>query len=125
MVISDMEKKPLQLTKVFHSDECFGAVEKIRAKDPNSIVTKLVTYELKDVVNEKENTIKNLKALMEKQQKELKVILDEKFPADGHRKHIEDLRKKSDELWATQKLLQEKTAQYYSMREYHHPDDLD
>ncbi len=125
MVISDMEKKPIQLTKVFHSDECFGAVEKIRAKDPDSIVTKLVTFELPEVVDAKEKAIEDLRELQKKQQKELRETLNEKFPEGGHQKHIDKVREISDRLWTTQKLLQDKTAQYYTMQDYHHPDDLD
>ncbi len=125
MVISDMEKKPLQLTKVLNSDECFGAVEKIRAKDPDSIVTKLITFELKETVDEKKNTIANLKAQQEIQQKELRETLNEKFPEGSIQEHKDKVREISDRLYATQKLLQDKTAQYYTMQDYHHPDDLD
>jgi len=125
MVISDMEKKLIQLTNVFHSDECFGAVEKIRAKDPDSIVTKLVTFELPEVVDAKENAIEDLRELQKKQQKELRETLNEKFPEGSIQEHRDKVREISDRLWATQKLLQEKTAQYYTMQDYHHPDDLD
>ena len=125
MVISDMEKKLIQLTNVFHSDECFGAVEKIRAKDPDSIVTKLVTFELPEAVDAKENAIKDLRELQKKQQKELRETLNEKFPEGSIQEHRDKVREISDRLWATQKLLQEKTAQYYTMQDYHHPDDLD
>ncbi len=125
MVISDMEKKLIQLTNVFHSDECFGAVEKIRAKDPDSIVTKLVTFELPEAVDAKENAIEDLRELQKKQQKELRETLNEKFPEGSISEHRDKVREISDRLWATQKLLQDKTAQYYTMRDYHHPDDLD
>ena len=125
MVISDMEKKPLQLTKVLNSDECFGAVEKIRAKDPDSIITKLVTFELKETVDEKKNSIADLKALQEKQQKELRETINEKFPEGSITEHKEKVREISGRLYATQKLLQDKTAEYYTMQDYHHPDDLD
>jgi len=125
MVISDMEKKLIQLTKVFHSDECFGAVEKIRAIDPDSIITKLVTFELPEVVDAKENAIEDLRELQKKQQKELRETLNEKFPEGSIQEHRDKVREISDRLWATQKLLQEKTAQYYTMQDYHHPDDLD
>jgi len=125
MVISDMEKKPLQLTKVLNSDECFGAVEKIRAKDPDSIITKLVTFELKETVDEKKNTISNLKAQQEKQQKELRETLNEKFPEGSITEHKEKVREISDRLYATGKELQDKTAQFYAMQEYHHPDEFD
>ena len=124
MVISDMEKKLIQLTKVFHSDECFGAVEKIRAIDPDSIITKLVTFELPEVVDAKENAIEDLRELQKKQQKELRETLNEKFPEGSIQEHRDKVREISDRLWATQKLLQEKTAQYYTMQDYHHPDDL-
>ena len=125
MVISDMEKKLIQLTKVFHSDECFGAVEKIRAIDPDSIITKLVTFELPEVVDAKEKAIEDLRELQKKQQKELRETLNEKFPEGSIQEHRDKVREISDRLWATQKLLQEKTAQYYTMQDYHHPDDLD
>jgi len=125
MVISDMEKKLIQLTKVFHSDECFGAVEKIRANDPDSIVTKLVTFELPETVDAKEKAIEDLRELQKKQQKELRETLNEKFPEGSIQEHRDKVREISDRLWSTQKLLQDKTAQYYTMRDYHHPDDLD
>ena len=125
MVTSDMEKKGLQLTQVFNSDQCFGAVEKIRAKDPDSIKTELVTYEIHANVDEKKNTIANLRAQQEKQQKELRETLNEKFPEGSITEHKEKVREISDRLYATQKLLQDKTAQYYTMQDYHHPDDLD
>jgi hypothetical protein len=125
MVISDMEKKPLQLNQVFNSDECFGAVEKIRAKDPDSIVTKLITFELKETTDAKEKAIEDLKILQVKQQKELRETLNEKFPEGSIQEHKDKVREISDRLYATQKLLQDKTAQYYTMQDYHHPDDLD
>ena len=125
MVTSDMERKGLQLTQVFNSDQCFGAVEKIRAKDPDSIKTELVTYEIHANVDEKKNTIANLKAQQEKQQKELRETLNEKFPEGSITEHKEKVREISDRLYATGKELQDKTAQYYAMQEYHHPDEFD
>jgi len=44
ILYSDMEQKPLWLTHVFYSNECFGAVEKIRANDPDSIKAEVVSY---------------------------------------------------------------------------------
>ncbi len=125
MVTSDMERKGLQLTQVFNSDQCFGAVEKIRAKDPDSIKTVLVTYEIHANVDDKKNTIANLKAQQEKQQKELRETLNEKFPEGSITEHKEKVREISDRLYATGKELQDKTAQFYAMQEYHHPDEFD
>ncbi len=73
----------------------------------------------------KKNTIANLKAQQEKQQKELRETINEKFPEGSITEHKDRVREISDRLWATQKLLQEKTAEYYTMQDYHHPDDLD
>ena len=125
MVISDMERRGLQLTQVFNSDQCFGAVEKIRAKDPDSIRTELVTYEIHANVDDKRNQIEILKTEQERLQIELREKLGEKFPEGGHQKHIDSVRETSDALFATGKRLQDMTAQFYAMQEFHHPDEFD
>lgn len=125
MVISDMERRGLQLTQVFNSDQCFGAVEKIRAKDPDSIRTELVTYEIRANVDDKRNQIEILKTEQERLQIELREKLREKFPEDGLRKHNNEVREISDALFSTSKRLQDMTAQYYQMQELHHPDEFD
>jgi len=117
---SDMEEKPLWLTQVFHSEECFAAVEKIRAHDPDSIKAKLVSYGDYSMIKEIEENIEELKILQAQQQQELKEISSDKFPKD-FRKHIDTMREKSDALWKTQKLLQQETAKYYEILRYLHP----
>jgi len=69
---SDMEQKPLWLTQVFYSEECFAAVEKIRANNPDSIKAKLVAYEDYSMIKEIEENIEELKILQAQQQQELK-----------------------------------------------------
>jgi len=120
MLYSDMEQKPLWLTHVFGSDKCFGAVEKIHAKDPDSIVAKVVTYGDYTLIQDMERKIEDLKILQTLQQKELKEITSEKFPKDLN-KHIDATREKSDALWKTQKELQKETAKYYEILRYLHP----
>jgi len=125
MVISDMEKRGLQLTQVFNSDQCFGAVEKIRAKDPDSIITKLVTYEIHANVDDKRNQIEILKTNQERLQIQLRDEISNKFPEGSVTEHREKIREISDALYAVGKDLQDKTAQYHAMQEYHHPDEFD
>jgi len=117
---SDIEEKPLWLTQVFYSEECFAAVEKIRAYDPDSIKAKLVAYGDYSMIKEIEENIEELKILQTQQQKELKEITSEKFPKDFN-KHIDATREKSDALWKTQKELQKETAKYYEILRYLHP----
>ncbi len=117
---SDIEEKPLWLTQVFHSEECFAAVEKIRAYDPDSIKAKLVSYGDYSMIKEIEENIEELKILQAQQQQELKEISSDKFPKD-FRKYIDTIREKSDALWKTQKLLQQETAKYYEILRYLHP----
>jgi len=125
MVISDMERKGLQLTQVFNSDQCFGAVEKIRAKDPDSIRTKLVTYEIHANVEDKRNQIEILKTEQERLQIQLRDEISNKFPEGSVTEHREKIRQISDALGATNQRLQDLTAQFYAMQEFHHPDEFD
>ncbi len=125
MVISDMERKGLQLTQVFNSDQCFGAVEKIRAKDPDSIRTELVTYEIHANVEDKRNQIEILKANQERLQIQLRDEISNKFPEGSVTEHREKIRGISDALGATNQRLQDLTAQFYAMQEFHHPDEFD
>ena len=122
MLYSDMEQKPLHLTNVFFSDECFGAVEKIRANDPDSIEAKLVAYGDYSVIQNMEIKIDDLKTLQNKQQDELKEVSSSNFKANvNHQEYIDAKREKSDALWITQKQLQQETAKYYEIMRYLHP----
>ena len=125
MVTSDMEKVGLQLTKVLNDDTCYGAVEKIRAKDPDSIKTELVTYEIHANVEDKKKVIEDLKVKQDELQNQLREKLKEKFPESGHKKYNTELTAITDALFDTRKELQDKTAQYHAMQEYHHPDEFD
>lgn len=120
MLYSDLEQKPLWLTQVFYSNECFGAVEKIRANDPASIKAKVVAYGDYSVIKEMEINIENLKILQNQQQQELKEVSSDKFP-ENFQAYIDTMREKSDALWKTQKLLQQETAKYYEILRYLHP----
>ena len=122
MLYSDLEQKPLWLTQVFHSNECFGAVEKIRANDPDSIKAKIVAYGNYTVIEEMEEKIDELKNLQSQLQQELQEIRSDKFP-ENHQKYIDAMREKSDALFKTQKLLQKETAKYYEVMRYLHPSE--
>jgi hypothetical protein len=122
MLYSDLEQKPLWLTHVFHSNECFGAVEKIRANDPDSIKAKIVAYGNYTVIEEMEEKIVELKNLQAQLQRELQEIRSDKFP-EHHQKYIDAMREKSDALFKTQKLLQKETAKYYEVMRYLHPSE--
>ncbi len=122
MLYSDLEQKPLWITHVFHSNECFGAVEKIRANDPDSIEAKIVAYGNYTVIGEMEEKIDELNRLQTQLQQELQEIRSDKFP-DNHQKYIDAMREKSDALFKTQKLLQKETAKYYETMRYLHPSE--
>ncbi len=122
MLSSDLERKPLYLTHVFHSDECFGAVEKIRANDPDSIQAEIVAYGNYTVIKEMEEKIEELENESNKLQLEIRELSKNKFP-ETHQKYIDDMREKSDALFKTQKLLQKETAKYYEIMRYLHPSE--
>ena len=122
MLFSDTEEKPLWLKHVFYSDECFGAVEKIRANDPDSIEAKVVAYGNYSVIKEMEEKIAELEIEQSKLQKEIQEISSDKFP-DSPQKYIDTMREKSDTLFKTQKLLQKETAKYYEIMRYLHPSE--
>jgi len=119
MLYSDMEQKPLHLTHVFFSDECFGAVEKIRANDPDSIEAKLVSYGDYSIIKELEIKIDDLKTLQTQQQDDLMEVNPNNF--QHPQEYIDTKREKSDALWITQKQLQQETAKYYEILRYLHP----
>lgn len=122
MLYSDLEQKPLWLTHVFHSNECFAAVEKIRANDPDSIEAKIVAYGNYTVIQEMEEKIDELNRLQTQLQQELQEIRSDNFP-DNHQNYIDAMREKSDALFKTQKLLQKETAKYYETMRYLHPSE--
>ncbi len=122
MLYSDLEQKPLYLKHVFHSNECFGAVEKIRANDPDSIEAEIVAYGNYTVIKEMEEKIEDLENTSNKLQLEIRELSKNKFP-ETHQKYIDDMREKSDALFKTQKLLQKETARYYEIMRYLHPSE--
>ncbi len=121
MLSSDLERKPLWLTHVFHSDECFGAVEKIRANDPDSIEAELVAYGDYSVIKEMEEKIEELENESNKLQLEIRELNPRDF--DQHNQYINEMREISDTLFKTQKLLQKETAKYYEIMRYLHPSE--
>ncbi len=120
MVVSDLEKKPMQLTGVFYSDNCYGAVEKIRANDPDSIRAELVFYEDPNQIDNFEEKIDKMTAEVDKLRQELKITMDTNYPT--HQAYIDATKVKSDELWGARKQLQHLTAQYYEMMSFYHPE---
>lgn len=121
MVVSDLEKKPMQLTGVFYSDNCYGAVEKIRANDPDSIRVELVFYEDSNQIDNFEEKIDKMTAEVDKLRQELKITMDTNYPT--HQAYIDATKVKSDELWGARKQLQHLTAQYYEMMSFYHPEE--
>lgn len=120
MLYSDLEQLPLWLNHVYSSDECFGAVQKINAIDPDSIHAKIVSYGNYSVIEDMEQKIEELKSLQAQQQEELQKIRSDKF-YDKHQDQIDDLRRVSDRMFDTQKELQKETADYYNTLAYLHP----
>ena len=121
MLYSDLEQKPLWLTHVFHSDECFAAVEKIRANDPDSIEAEIVAYGNYTVIKEMEEKIEELENESNKLQLEIRELNPRDF--DQHNQYINEMREISDTLFKTQKLLQKETAKYYEIMRYLHPSE--
>jgi len=121
MLYSDLERKPLWLTHVFHSNECFGAVEKIRANDPDSIEAEIVAYGNYTVIREMEEKIEELENESNKLQLEIRELNPRDF--DQHNQYINEMREISDTLFKTQKLLQKETAKYYEIMRYLHPSE--
>ena len=121
MLYSDLEQKPLWLTHVFHSNECFGAVEKIRANDPDSIEAEIVAYGNYTVIKEMEEKIEELENESNKLQLEIRELNPRDF--DQHNQYINEMREISDTLFKTQKLLQKETAKYYEIMRYLHPSE--
>ncbi len=120
LLISDLEKKTLQLIHVFHSKECFGAVERIRASDPDSIHVKIVSFGDNSQIQVMQTEIEDLEKQLEKQQRELSETQKKRF--DHHQDYIDAVKEKANKLWITEKQLQHKTAQFYEMMSYLHPD---
>jgi len=120
MLYSDLEQLPLWLNHVYSSDECFGAVQKINANDPDSIHAKIVSYGNYSVIEDMEQKIEELKSLQTQQQEELQKIRSDKF-YEKHQDQIDDMRRVSDSLFLTQKELQKETADYYNTLAYLHP----
>ncbi len=83
-----------------------------------------MTFEIHKEVEDRKKAIENLRKQQTELQKELRDKLNDKFLADRLRKHQEDIRKTSNALFIVQKDLQDKVTQYYSMQEYHHPDEF-
>jgi len=121
MLYSDLEQKPLWLTHVFESDECFGAVEKIRANDPDSIEAEIVAYGDYTVIKEMEEKIEELENTQSILQQEIRELNPRDF--DQHNQYINEMREISDALFKTQKLLQKETAKYYEVMRYLHPSE--
>lgn len=120
MLYSDLEQLPLWLNHVYKSDECFGAIQKINANDPDSIYAKIVSYGNSTVIEEMEQKIEELKSLQAQQQEEVKKIRSDKF-YDKHQDQIDDLRRVTDRMFETNKQLQKETADYYNTMAYLHP----
>jgi len=123
LLISDLETKTLQLVNVFYSDECFGAVEKIRASDPDSIHTKLVSFGDNSQIQQMKAELEDLRKQVEKEQRELSETKAKSF--DQHQDYIDAVNEKASKLWLTGKQLQHKTAQFHELMSYLHPDVVD
>ncbi len=123
IITSDKETRRLQLDRVFLANECVGAVERIRADDPNSIKANVVTFGNQDLIKDTENRLKELQAQAERENRELKQILGTNFP--NHQAYIDAMNEQADKLYVTRKQLQAATEQYYQMMRYLHPESLE
>ncbi len=121
IIISDLEKKPMQLSGIFHDDKCYGAVEKIRANDPDSIRAELATFQDENQTDKFEEKIAKQQAEVDRLREELKTTMAAVYP--HHQDYIDATKLKSDELWDARKHLQHLNAQYYEMMHVYHPED--
>ncbi len=121
MVVSDLEKKPMQLTGIFHDDKCYGAVEKIRANDPDSIRAELISFGDSNQITNFEEEIAKQQADVDRLREELKTTMAAVYP--NHQDYIDATKLKSDELWNARKQLQHLNAQYYEMMHFYHPEE--
>jgi len=123
IITSDKETRRLQLDRVFLANECVGAVERIRADDPNSIKANIVTFGNQDLIKDTENRLKELQEKAERENLELKEIMSKNYP--HHQDYIDAMNEQSDKLFLTGKQLQAATEQYYQMMRYLHPESLE
>ena len=123
IITSDKETRRLQLDRVFLANECVGAVEMIRADDPNSIKANVVTFGNQDLIKDTENRLKELQAQAEQENRELQKIMSTNYP--HHQDYIDAMNEQSDKLFVTGKQLQAATEQYYQMMRYLHPESVE
>ncbi len=121
LIISDLEKRPMQLSGIFHDDRCYGAVEKIRANDPDSIRVELVTFQDENQTDNFEDKIAKQQATVDRLREELTTTMAAVYPK--HQDYIDATKLKSDELWNARKQLQHLNAQYYEMMSVFHPEE--
>ena len=120
IIKSDLETRTLQIATVFSTNECVGAVEKIRATNPDSIQAEVVSYGNYDQVEDMKNRIDDLERQAHEQQEELKEVMNRNY--QHHQDYIDATKEVSDKLWSTRKQLQSLTEQYYQMMNYLHPE---
>ena len=110
---SDLETRTLQINTVFSTNECVGAVEKIRATNPDSIQAEVVSFGNYDQVESMKEQIDDLERQAHQQQEELKQVMAANY--SHHQDYIDAVKEVSDRLWSTRKQLQSLTEQYYQM----------
>ena len=120
LVSSDIEKRPLQLTKVFHANECQGAVQQIRANDPQLISLKVMGFGNYDQIKAMEDNLDKLQAEFEMEMKKLQAIKEVNFPSNQD--YIDEVRKQSDHVNSIRKNLQHQTEQFHQIMYNLHPD---
>jgi len=121
LIISDVEKIPMHLSGVFHDDRCYGAVEKIRANDPDSIRVELVSFQDENQIDNFEERIAKQQATVDRLRQELTTTMAAVYP--HHQDFLDATRLASDALWDARKELQHLNAQYYEMMSVFHPED--
>ncbi len=121
LIISDVEKVPMQLSGIFHDDRCYGAVEKIRANDPDSIRVELVSFQDENQIDNFEERIAKQQATVDRLRQELTTTMAAVYP--NHQAFLDATRLASDELWDARKELQHLNAQFYEMMSVFHPED--
>ena len=119
LVSSDIETRPLQLTKVFHANECQGAVQQIRATDPQSISLKVMSFGNYDQIKAMEENIEKLRLQFEQEMANLQSLKEVNFPSN--QQYIDQVRRQADHVNELRRNLQHQTEQFHQIMFELHP----
>ena len=120
LVTSDIEKRPMQLTKVFHANECQGAIQQIRANDPQSISLKVISFGNYDQIEAMEENLKKLQFEFEREMANLQSLKEVNFPSN--QAYIDQVRRQADHVNDLRRNLQHQTEQFHQIMFNLHPD---